>query len=181
LLEDDVLVGFEAGLVDFEVVEEVDELASVGVEVAEGVDEDDLVLGHGDAVLDVARELLVDDHEHDDPEALGGEVHQVEDGLVLQLFQPPDLQDDQALAFTHSPHRETLPQLLLELLGLEPEVVVVEELPLQIFKLVLEVLEQTFLGEGSEHQFYLFSSIFASSEYIGFGAEDVIVEILERF
>jgi hypothetical protein len=41
------------------------------------------VTGHGDAVLYVPGELLVSDHEDDDFEPLGGEVDEVEDGLVL--------------------------------------------------------------------------------------------------
>lgn len=97
--------------------------------------------GHGDAVLYVPGELLVSDHEDDDFEPLGGEVDEVEDGLVLQFFQAPHLHDDEALALAHSPNRQLFSQLGLEGPRLEPEVVVLQKLGLEVFYLVGEVLE----------------------------------------
>jgi hypothetical protein len=65
------LVVFEAALVDLEVVEEIDELPVAGIEVPQRVEEDDLMTGHWDAMLDVSGQFLVGDHEDDDLEALG--------------------------------------------------------------------------------------------------------------
>lgn len=141
MFEEDVLVVLKALFVDLQVVEEVDELPSIGVQVSEGVYEYYLVAGHRNAVLYVSGELLVSDHEDNDFEPLGGEVDEVEDGLVLQLLEAPHLHDDEALALAHSPNRQFFSQLGLEGPRLEPEVVVLQKLALEVFYLVGEVLQ----------------------------------------
>ena len=49
------------------------------------VHEDDLVLVDRYAMLYVPRKLLVQDHKHNNFEALRGEVHQIRDGFALEL------------------------------------------------------------------------------------------------
>ncbi len=66
------------------------------------------MLGDWDLVLDVFWEALMGDHEDYHFESLGTEVDEVEDRLVLELVQTPDLEDYQALAFAHLPKRKVL-------------------------------------------------------------------------
>lgn len=49
-------------------------MSVAGVQISESVEEDDLVTGYWDAMLDVSGEFLVGDHEDYDFEALGREV-----------------------------------------------------------------------------------------------------------
>lgn len=80
------MIVLKAGLIDFQVVEQIDDLSSTGVDVSVSVHKDNLVLVHRDPVLDIPRKFLVEDHEDYDLEALRGQMHEVGYGLTLQFI-----------------------------------------------------------------------------------------------
>jgi hypothetical protein len=61
------------------------------------------VLGDGDAMLEVFGKSFMSDHEDDDFKSLGTEVDEVKYCFALELFEAPNLENDQALTFMYFP------------------------------------------------------------------------------
>lgn len=69
-----------------------------------GVQKYDLMLLDGYLVLNIARESFICDNKDNDFVLLGGKVHKIKNGFILELFELIDVQDNETLALIQPPN-----------------------------------------------------------------------------
>lgn len=69
-----------------------------------GVQKYDLMLLDGYLVLNIARESFIGDNKDNDFVLLGGKVHKIKNGFILELFELIDVQDNETLALIQPPN-----------------------------------------------------------------------------